>query len=101
MNYSASCVFRIILVLTLTTITALFMVLFKQPADPASQVKPTFNLYEYIDIIFLAAFLGWMPAPMDVSVWHSVWAEEDARGRGQRPSLGRVMRDFRTDSRRH
>ncbi len=85
----------IILVLTLTTITALLMVLFKQPADAAFPVKPAFNLYEYADIIFLAAFLGWMPAPMDISVWHSVWAEEDARSKGQRPSLQRVMRDFR------
>ncbi len=85
----------IILVLTLTTITALLMVLFKQPADPAAQIAPAFSLYEYADIIFLAAFLGWMPAPMDISVWHSVWAEEDARGKGRRPSLGPVMRDFR------
>ncbi len=85
----------IILVLTLTTITALLMVLFRQPADPVFQAEPAFSLYEYADIIFLAAFLGWMPAPMDISVWHSVWAEEDARSKGRRPSLPRVMRDFR------
>lgn len=29
-----------------------------------------------IDIAFLIAFMGWMPAPLDVSVWHSVWSTE-------------------------
>ncbi|WP_422107467.1 NRAMP family divalent metal transporter [Winogradskyella sp.] len=27
-------------------------------------------------IIFLIAFMGWMPAPLDISVWHSIWAIE-------------------------
>ena len=29
-----------------------------------------------VGIIFLIAFMGWMPAPLDVSVWHSIWALE-------------------------
>lgn len=29
-----------------------------------------------IEISFLIAFMGWMPAPLDVSVWHSLWALE-------------------------
>ena len=24
-------------------------------------------------ILFLIAFMGWMPAPMDISIWHSIW----------------------------
>ena len=27
-------------------------------------------------IIFLIAFMGWMPAPLDVSIWNSIWALE-------------------------
>lgn len=27
-------------------------------------------------IAFLIAFMGWMPAPLDISVWHSLWAIE-------------------------
>lgn len=27
-------------------------------------------------IAFLIAFMGWMPAPLDISVWHSIWALE-------------------------
>jgi len=26
------------------------------------------------EIIFLIAFMGWMPAPLDISIWHSLWA---------------------------
>ena len=25
---------------------------------------------------FLIAFMGWMPAPLDISIWHSLWAIE-------------------------
>jgi Mn2+/Fe2+ NRAMP family transporter len=28
------------------------------------------------EIVFLIAFMGWMPAPLDISVWHSIWAIE-------------------------
>jgi Mn2+/Fe2+ NRAMP family transporter len=27
-------------------------------------------------IIFLVAFMGWMPAPLDVSIWQSIWTKE-------------------------
>ena len=37
-----------------------------------NQVFPS----DSIGIIFLIAFMGWMPAPLDVSVWHSIWAVE-------------------------
>ena len=27
-------------------------------------------------IVFLAAFMGWMPAPLDISIWQSIWTKE-------------------------
>ena len=27
-------------------------------------------------LLFLIAFLGWMPAPLDISIWHSIWTLE-------------------------
>ena len=27
-------------------------------------------------LVFLVAFMGWMPAPLDISIWHSIWAVE-------------------------
>ena len=29
-----------------------------------------------VSLVFLIAFMGWMPAPMDVAVWNSLWTEE-------------------------
>lgn len=29
-----------------------------------------------LEIAFLISFMGWMPAPLDISVWHSLWAVE-------------------------
>ncbi|VAW87262.1 hypothetical protein MNBD_GAMMA16-364 [hydrothermal vent metagenome] len=85
----------IIIVLTLTTITALIMVLLSAQNNGEPNTSPLFSLYEHADIIFLAAFLGWMPAPMDVSVWHSVWSEENNRKNGNRLSLPKAMLDFK------
>ena len=27
-------------------------------------------------LLFFIAFLGWMPAPLDISIWHSIWSIE-------------------------
>lgn len=34
------------------------------------------------EIAFLIAFMGWMPAPLDISVWHSIWAIEKKKDEG-------------------
>ena len=30
-------------------------------------------------LVFLVAFMGWMPAPLDISIWHSIWAIEKTK----------------------
>ena len=27
-------------------------------------------------LVFLIAFMGWRPGPLDISVWHSIWTIE-------------------------
>jgi len=43
------------------------------------------------EIAFLIAFLGWMPAPLDISTWHSLWTLEknkiSEKGNQKRNSL--------------
>ena len=63
----------IIILLTLSTLTAVLIALHSN--------KETFNFTQIIptgtiEITFLIAFLGWMPAPLDISVWHSIWTLE-------------------------
>lgn len=63
----------IIIILTISTVAAVTMALANN-FDPISlkQILPKNSL----EIAFLIAFMGWMPAPMDISVWQSLWAVE-------------------------
>lgn len=63
----------IIIALTISTIVAVSMALFDNTEYISfKQILPDNSL----DIAFLIAFMGWMPAPLDISVWHSLWAIE-------------------------
>ena len=63
----------IIITLTLSTLAAVILALLDK-TDPISfkQIMPKNTL----EISFLIAFMGWMPAPLDISVWQSLWAIE-------------------------
>ena len=63
----------IIVTLTLSTIIAVILA--------SSENSHLLNFEQIlpkgaIEITFLIAFMGWMPAPLDISVWHSLWAIE-------------------------
>jgi Mn2+/Fe2+ NRAMP family transporter len=66
----------IIIILTISTITAVITA-FTNNTQPISlaQVLPL----EPMEIGFLIAFMGWMPSPLDISIWHSLWAVEKRR----------------------
>ncbi|WP_299670923.1 Nramp family divalent metal transporter [uncultured Polaribacter sp.] len=63
----------IIVILTISTIAAVSVALFstKEVFD-VTQIIPS----GAVELTFLIAFLGWMPAPLDVSIWHSIWSVE-------------------------
>ena len=63
----------IIILLAISTVTAVIIAL--------NNSTYTFDVIQIIpsgsvEITFLIAFLGWMPAPLDVSIWHSIWSVE-------------------------
>jgi Mn2+/Fe2+ NRAMP family transporter len=63
----------IILVLGICTVLAVFFA--KINSDmiiDINQIIPS----NFEGIIFLVAFMGWMPAPLDVSIWQSIWTKE-------------------------
>ena len=62
----------IVLVLSISTLVAVLFALGQNTDVPIVQRLPE-NTMEWT---FLIAFMGWMPGPMDISVWHSVWAIE-------------------------
>ena len=46
-------------------------------------------------IAFLLALVGWMPIPVEVAAWHSLWTRERAAQTGHAPSLAEALLDFR------
>jgi Mn2+/Fe2+ NRAMP family transporter len=69
----------VILILAISTVLATLFAFnnFTYEID-YSQVLPKNN----IEIVFLIAFMGWMPAPLDISVWHSLWTIEKKKSDG-------------------
>jgi len=63
----------VIILLTISTIFAVFFAGFG--STNSFEIKQVFPTTE-IGIAFLAAFMGWMPAPLDVSIWQSIWTLE-------------------------
>jgi Mn2+/Fe2+ NRAMP family transporter len=63
----------VIVALTVSTLIAVYFAYsnFDKPIS-FQQVLPS----NTTEIAFLIAFMGWMPAPLDISVWHSFWALE-------------------------
>ena len=63
----------IILILGVSTVIAVFYANLNSNATvEIKQIMPS----NFEGIIFLAAFMGWMPAPLDVSIWQSIWTKE-------------------------
>jgi len=63
----------IIVTLSISTVLAVIFALNKTDTSLSFIQKLPENTKE---IIFLIAFMGWMPAPLDISVWHSLWTVE-------------------------
>ena len=63
----------IVIMLTVSTIIAVFLAL---KTDNQTIVFTQIIPENAGSIGFLIAFMGWMPAPLDVSIWQSLWAIE-------------------------
>ncbi len=78
----------IIIILTLSTVTTLIIAI--------NSNTNTFSFEQILpqkttEIVFLIAFLGWMPAPLDVSIWQSLWTLEKQQ---QKRDLKQALFDF-------
>jgi Mn2+/Fe2+ NRAMP family transporter len=63
----------VIITLTISTIIAVFFAGFNSTNTlELTQVFPK----EEVGIAFVVAFMGWMPAPLDISIWQSIWTLE-------------------------
>lgn len=81
----------IMLLLTVITVVALTVAFTQPAATPAPDfVAP--NPWSWAAVPFMAALMGWMPAPMELSVSSSMWVVE--KSRLQADYATRARRDF-------
>ncbi|MCB0456811.1 MAG: Nramp family divalent metal transporter [Flavobacteriaceae bacterium] len=63
----------IVIVLTLSTVAAVVIAFSSfEVTLSVQQILPEDSL----GVAFLIAFMGWMPAPLDITIWQSIWTVE-------------------------
>lgn len=81
----------IILLLTMSTLVAVSIAVSNNSVPiEIQQVFPK----NALELSFLIAFLGWMPAPLDVSVWQSLWSLEKNKNTIQKIKVKQALYDF-------
>jgi len=82
----------IITVLSIATIIA-----FVISVNRGIQIDPGFvqpDLWDATGIAFLIALMGWMPTPIEASVWPSLWAIEREKQTHYKPNYKELLFDF-------
>ena len=68
----------VVLSLAVITVIALIFALASGMQGSSDFVAPA--VLSTAGVTFLIALMGWMPAPIEISIWHSVWATEEKHG---------------------
>ncbi len=80
-------------VLAVTTIISVFVALGSDASLGLKEsTKP--ELWNATGIAFLLALMGWMPAPIEISVWPSLWALERTKQTKYKPKFKEALFDF-------
>ena len=84
----------IVILLSVTTVIAVVLAFFGSH-EKSPEFMPTFDLSIAAHKKELVGLVGWMPAPIDIAIWHSVWIIAKQRNSGRRVSLRETMLDFK------
>ncbi|NOZ46321.1 MAG: divalent metal cation transporter [Chlorobi bacterium] len=84
----------IIITLAISTIFAVISAL-GLGYHPNPELAVKFNWTTPAHIAFLIAFLGWLPAPIDISIWHSFWSVAKQKDTNYRPTMKEALLDFK------
>jgi len=82
----------LMVVLTVSTLTATLLVLAYLDWTASSPLPP--RLWDMGTVLFVAALVGWMPAPIDTAVWQSLWTVAKSRDTRHRPTVAESVLDF-------
>jgi Mn2+/Fe2+ NRAMP family transporter len=84
----------VIIILAVTTVIAVVSAFRMDPVQ-AVENQRRFIWDSRTDLFFLIAFIGWMPAPLDLTVWQSLWTVAKQRQLKTRPTLKEALVDFK------
>ncbi len=84
----------VIVILAISTIAAVFSAYFKDGYNPNPEFIKLFSFENPMDVAFLIAFFGWMPGPIDISIWQSIWAEAKSKETKVKVSPKEALLDF-------
>ena len=83
----------VVTLLVVSTVAATATALAHGPAAPITEL---FNPspWTWASLPFLVAFLGWMPCPLDLAAWSSLWIDAHEQDSGHNSSRAEVEADF-------
>lgn len=84
----------VVIVLTLTTVTAALLVLPQLPFDTLRILPATDWVTTSLVAVAICGLVGWMPSAFDISIWHSLWTLARRRETGHAPSVRESLIDF-------
>jgi Mn2+/Fe2+ NRAMP family transporter len=82
----------LIILLAIGTITAVILALTNRPEITTVIEAP--NPYTWASFAFLISLLGWMPAPIDLSTWSSLWMFSRKKQTGHLATVREAQFDF-------
>ena len=81
-----------ILILSISTVIA-----FIAAVEHGSMAQPHLTkmfTWDLVGVSFLVALMGWLPSPIDLSVWHSFWCVERRKQMHCAPNMKEALFDF-------
>lgn len=83
------------LIITLLTLVTFFAVVIAAiKVEKSSYLIETPSLTSASSLAFIVAFMGWMPIPIDASIWHSIWTKEKSVLTGKKTTAEDAIWDF-------
>ncbi len=86
----------IIVLLSISTVAAVVVALRHGAAAAGAVAEPSPLGPQRLlgTIAFIVVLMGWMPSPIDLSVWNSIWTLERSKETGHKPTVREALIDF-------
>ncbi len=81
-----------VLVLGVLVLVAVALAFRHGPAGDPTYVHPA--IFSTAGLTFLLALMGWMPAPLEIGAWSSLWVLEKNKSQPKRPTMFQAMVDY-------